>query len=130
MSNEGISGKMNWDSYYEITSSSIIEEEYSFEIRIKPDCDVYRGHFPGHPISPGVCNIGMIRDLAGKALKKKIRFTSIKQCRLTGMITPESTPALTVTLNLTSSDDGCSVSADIKDTEKSYMELKGEAIYV
>ncbi|MBQ0006229.1 MAG: beta-hydroxyacyl-ACP dehydratase [Alistipes sp.] len=120
---------MNWNTYYEIKDSSIVDGLHSFEIRIKSDCDVYRGHFPGHPISPGVCNIGMIRDLTEKVLQKKLRFSSIKQCRLTGMITPINTPELTVLIYIATSEGGCSIKAEIKDSEKSYLELKADAIY-
>ncbi len=121
---------MNWNTYYEIKDSSIVDGLHSFKIRIKSDCDVYRGHFPGHPVSPGVCNIGMIRDLTAKILQKKLQFTYIKQCRLTGMITPTSTPELTVLISIVTSDGGCSIMAEIKDSGKSYMELKADAIYV
>lgn len=130
MPDESFSGIMNWNTYFEIKNTAVCDGIHSFEVTIKPDCDVYRGHFPGHPISPGVCNIGMIRTLAEKVEGRRLQFTSIKQCRLTGMVTPDSTPELTVTIETAKSETGCSVHAEIRDSEKSYMELKGEAMYV
>jgi len=130
MPDESFSGVMNWNTYFEIKGSSVSDGIHSFDIHIKPDCDVYRGHFPGHPVSPGVCNIGTIRFLAEQVEGHRLQFTSIKQCRLTGMITPETTPELTVTIETSKSETGCSIHAEIKDSEKSFMELKGEAAYV
>jgi len=129
MPDESFPGVMNWNTYFEIKSTTVSDGVHSFDIRIKPDCDVYRGHFPGHPVSPGICNIGMIRNLAEQVEGRKLQFTSIKQCRLTGMVTPDTTPELTVVIETTHSETGCSIHAEIRDTEKSYMELKGEAVY-
>ena len=55
-------------------------------VRLLPESAVYRGHFPGYPITPGVCvmqiALELIAEMAGQAghdglvAAKNIKFTS------------------------------------------------------
>ena len=53
-------------------------------VRLLPESAVYRGHFPGYPITPGVCIVQialeLIEEMAGQAVKlvaaKNIKFTN------------------------------------------------------
>ncbi|MDY2942781.1 MAG: hypothetical protein SOT07_03685 [Paludibacteraceae bacterium] len=51
-------------NYYHILSSEITTDAGVFRVALNADCEVYQGHFPGEPISPGVCNIQMIKECA------------------------------------------------------------------
>ena len=89
------------DKYYKVTDGKTDGPNGIFRIQLLPDSDVYRGHFPGNPVCPGVCNIEMIKECTA---------------RLT----------LDIRINAQPSDEGFSVSAKISDAEKVYMEYKGE----
>ena len=51
-------------------------------VRLLPESAVYRGHFPGYPITPGVCIVQIALELVGQAghsglvAAKNIKFTS------------------------------------------------------
>ena len=53
-------------------------------LRLLPESPVYKGHFPGYPITPGVCLVQMalesIAEMAGHSVAlvaaKNIKFTS------------------------------------------------------
>lgn len=40
------------DNYYKIAGRNTTGRETTFRIVLLPDCDVYRGHFPGRPCAP------------------------------------------------------------------------------
>lgn len=84
--------------YYEILSEQLDATEGKWVVRLCPSADVYRGHFPGHPIAPGACNIEMIRQLASRLLGEVCCFREITQCRFTHLITPEVENPLSVTI--------------------------------
>lgn len=46
-------------------------------VRILPESPVYKAHFPGYPVTPGVTIVQMAMELIGKQLKgaKDIKFT-------------------------------------------------------
>jgi len=94
---------------------------------LKPDCDVYNGHFPGKPVSPGVCNIEMIRECTEMLVGRDLKIDTIKQCRLTAVASPSVCPKVDVKVSVAQIEgtDNYNVIASISDAERPYMELKG-----
>ena len=99
-----------------------------FRIVLLPDCDVYRGHFPGNPICPGVCNIQIIKECVMQFTGEKLLIGTIKQCRMTAVASPVVCPEVNVTITVLPIDRGFTVTAAITDTERTYMEYKGDLI--
>ena len=98
----------------------------TFRVELVPDCDVYRGHFPHKPVSPGVCNIGMIRECAERLVERRLLIASIKQCRLTAVASPQACPCLDVALTAEPAGDGSyTVTATLAAAETVYMTFKG-----
>ncbi len=114
------------NKYYQIISVQSGELSATFHIAILPDCDVYRGHFPGNPVCPGVCNIETLRECVSKLLHKKVRISTIKQCRLTAVATPTTCSELDVKVEVTPVGENYTVTASIFDGGKTYMEFKGD----
>ena len=62
-------------------------------IRLLPESPVYRGHFPGYPITPGVCLVEialeLIAEMAGQAGHDgKVRLVGAKNIKFTSPIIP------------------------------------------
>ncbi len=114
------------NSYYKITGMDGDGQSGVFHIALLPDCEVYRGHFPGNPVSPGVCTIETVKELAERLAGQKLQLGSIRRCRLTAVITPTDCPELDVKIDLTPADNGYSIVATVCHGELTYMELKGE----
>ena len=96
-----------------------------FHIRLLPGCDVYRGHFPGRPVCPGVCNIEVIKECAVLLSGRKLSISTIRQCRFTAVASPSICPELAVAVSLLPAGVGYVVSARISDKERTYVEYKG-----
>lgn len=94
---------------------------------LKSDCDVYNGHFPGKPVSPGVCNIEMIRECTEMLVGRDLKIDTIKQCRLTAVASPSVCPKVDVKVSVAQIEgtDSYNVVASISDAQRPYMELKG-----
>ena len=69
--------------YYKIDGWNTEEGETTFRITLLPDCDVYRGHFPGKPVCPGVCNVQVVKECAMLLTGKQLSITAIRQKRPT-----------------------------------------------
>ncbi len=113
--------------FYKIIEEERAENEARFVVSILPDCNVYDGHFPGNPVCPGVCNIQTIKECAERLVGQSLTFTTIKQCRLTAVATPQVCPEVTVTVSAAEKEGGYLITADISDDKQQYMQLKGEA---
>ena len=62
-------------------------------VRLLPESPVYRGHFPGYPITPGVCLVEialeLIAEMAGQAGHDgKVRLVGAKNIKFTRPIIP------------------------------------------
>ena len=97
-----------------------------YHVAILPECNVYDGHFPGDPVCPGVCNIETIKECAILLSGEQLRYSTIKQCRLTALATPTVCPEVDVQVTLTPAGDSYSVQATIADAKQTYMILKGQ----
>ena len=62
---------MDSKTYFEIIQSNISNGNGIFTIKLNPENEVYEGHFPNEPISPGVCNINTIKECAEKIIERK-----------------------------------------------------------
>lgn len=116
------------NSFYSIDNTQQEGDATIYSVTLLADCPVYDGHFPGRPISPGVCNIGMIQELARLATGDKFsHFTKIKQCRLTAVAAPNICDKLLVKVSTTPADDHCDVSATIASQTDGqlFMDLRG-----
>ena len=46
---------------------TILEDKgQEVKIRLNPDHEIYRAHFPGNPITPGVCIVQIISEVLGE----------------------------------------------------------------
>lgn len=67
------------------------EGDWTFQVSLNSDCEVYKGHFPGQPIAPGVCLLTMISECAKVQMQqneKKLRLGNIKRCKLMHPVIP------------------------------------------
>lgn len=98
---------------------------WNYRIKLNADHEIFKGHFPGKPISPGVCNIQMIKECTEDVLGYKLTLGKLKQCKFTQLIIPTENSELTITLDL-SGDAPVSIKGQISDGDLKFMELKAE----
>ena len=116
------------ESYYKI--NGIVKEEGKtiFHIALNPDCGVYEGHFPGEPVSPGVCNIQMIKECAEQVVGKSLFLSNLQQCRLTTLVTPLVHSQVEVTICMEEKGEVYKLKATLGKGEEVYLDLKADLI--
>ena len=114
------------ENYYKI--NDIVKEKGKaiFQVSLMQDCKVYEGHFPDEPVSPGVCNIQMIKECAEQVVGKSLFLNNLQQCRLTTLITPFVYPQLKVEISMEEKEDIYKLKATIGKDGDIYIELKAE----
>ena len=108
---------MTNEPFYHIKDFQSSSQMFSVEMINNPA--IYKGHFPGFPITPGVLSIQMIVDCAGKILNKTLQVFSIKQCKFKSPIYPQQSPILSIIFNkieIDKTNDHITCNASIKNT--------------
>lgn len=113
------------NKYFKVESGRTADGTAHFHVRLLPDCDVYHGHFPGNPVSPGVCNIEMIRECFCLSIGAEPRIKTIDRSRLTAIASPTASPEMDVDMSWTKDDRGWHLLATLKDDRQQYMDFKG-----
>lgn len=112
--------------YYKLTGVQRDGTEALFHLALLPDCEVYRGHFPGHPVCPGVCTMQAVKECAERLTGQHLRIRTLRRCRLTALATPATCPQLTVRMVLHPTAGGYDMVATVSDAGRTCMECKGE----
>lgn len=73
-------------------------------VKLMPTHAIYEGHFPGHPIVPGMCTLTIVRECLSRLLRKQVKFTNIKECKFITSVTPSEN--CTLNLHFSLSNDG------------------------
>ncbi|KQT22455.1 3-hydroxyacyl-ACP dehydratase [Chryseobacterium sp. Leaf404] len=73
---------------------------FSASITLNQDHDIFKGHFPGNPVTPGVCMMQIVKELTEEFTGKKLFLKSASNVKFMAIINPFETPKLTMQLDI------------------------------
>ena len=79
---------------------------YSASIRLNKEHDIFKGHFPGNPVTPGVCMMQIIKELVEKVTAQKLFMFKSSNVKFMALINPEINPELQLSLDITKDEAG------------------------
>lgn len=111
----------------------IIETDYSKDnphsfkvtIELNGGHKIFKGHFPGNPVVPGVCMIQIVKEILSKLLKKNLHLSEGSNIKFISVIKPEINKILNIEYNIKQENDIFLVSAVISFEEKIFFKFKG-----
>ncbi len=88
---------------------TIVEDNgQQVKIRLNPDHEIYRAHFPGNPITPGVCIVQIIGEVLGGQQNRKLALDSIVNLKFVSTISPVEDPEVDIAFtSVEPTDTGC-----------------------
>jgi len=98
---------------------------------INKDCDIFKGHFPSHPVVPGACMLQIVKDVLEEALQTSLRLKKADHLKFASMIDPTITQK--VLLNLSCKfveDDSMKVTAKLIAGETACFKFQGTFLIV
>lgn len=87
---------------------------------------VYKGHFPGHPITPGVIQVQMIREILEAERGIALQLTAARQIKFTAVHEPGPEPEIDAEISFNQQGGLLKVSARLYRNEIVYLRFKGE----
>ena len=110
-------------NFYTIQHFSKADNKVEAAVLLNPDHDVYKGHFPGQPVVPGVIQIQILRELAEKALGQKLFISEVTSAKYLNMIVPGHKPVL-IEITLKPAETGFKLNGLIKNITTVYSKIK------
>jgi 3-hydroxyacyl-[acyl-carrier-protein] dehydratase len=93
------------NSFFKITEIQEAEK-YTVSIELNPHHEVYKGHFPGNPIAPGVCLTQMVKETVEYITKKNLVMVTGDNLKFMAILNPEVNPEVVMTLSIKTKEDG------------------------
>jgi 3-hydroxyacyl-[acyl-carrier-protein] dehydratase len=81
------------------------ENNHAFKIFLNKDHEVFKGHFPNNPITPGVCMLQIIKELTSSVTHKNIQLVSGSNIKFMAIINPEVTPNLDLIIEIVAENE-------------------------
>jgi 3-hydroxyacyl-[acyl-carrier-protein] dehydratase len=88
------------DFYKVISLENTAENKHLVLIHINAEHEVFKGHFPGNPIMPGVCMMQIIKELTEQISESSLFMQSLSNAKFMALINPFNTPELRLELDI------------------------------
>ena len=80
--------------------------KYHVALMLNKDHAIFKGHFPGNPVTPGACMLQVVKELAQDILGMKLMMTSASNVKFMALINPEKNPELLLELEIDAREEG------------------------
>lgn len=80
--------------FYTVESLAVEEGKLQAIIVLNKEHSIFKGHFPGNPVMPGVCSMQIIKELTQHHLACRLQLTSSSNVKFMSLINPEKSNVL------------------------------------
>ncbi|WP_185207762.1 3-hydroxyacyl-ACP dehydratase [Chryseobacterium sp. C3] len=91
--------------FYTLQSSEKTENgSFTAQISLNKDHDIFKGHFPGNPVTPGVCMMQIVKELTEEFTGSSLFLKTASNVKFMAIINPFETPDLKIQLDITENE--------------------------
>ena len=112
--------------FYTIVSTVNEADKIQAILKINPEHAIFRGHFPGQPVVPGVCMMQIVKELLETATSRSLRLHTGLDLKFLSVIDPgkNNTIHTETDYNVLASGD-INVTARLFYNETTFFKFKG-----
>lgn len=82
---------------------------FTAQISLNKDHDIFKGHFPGNPVTPGVCMMQIVKELTEEFTGSSLFIKTASNVKFMAIINPFETPDLKIQLDITENEQDVKV---------------------
>ncbi len=87
------------NNLYIVTDRTVDGFSARYTLQLQPSCFIYQAHFPGEPITPGVCIVQIGKELVDDLLQTKgmsghTEIVKVKNVKFLSVLSPEDTTSV------------------------------------
>ncbi|MCB0699905.1 MAG: 3-hydroxyacyl-ACP dehydratase [Chitinophagales bacterium] len=114
---------MLMNDFYRIEYIQREPNSVSCKIAFNTQHDIFKGHFPGQPVVPGVCMMQMVKELLEAQTDQPLWLRNALQVKFLQLITPDVEPLINISWQ--ANDNGYNVNAAFRNDTSDLFKLTG-----
>jgi 3-hydroxyacyl-[acyl-carrier-protein] dehydratase len=115
------------DTLYSINSIQVDGETIQFAISIDPKHAIFDGHFPGNPVTPGVVQMEIIKELLSTHFQRTLKLKTMNTCKFLAILNPQVSPEVQIKITLLPTDsDSIKISGVIVKNDVNFLKIQAE----
>jgi 3-hydroxyacyl-[acyl-carrier-protein] dehydratase len=99
------------NDFFKINTLSFDENELTSNISLNSEHAIFKGHFPENPVTPGVVQMQMVKELLEVYFEKKLSLKTMGRCKFLNVLSPNDTQKFDIKINIRESEAVLGVSA-------------------
>ncbi len=114
------------NNFYKISDIHISDDSVNAVISFNTDHAIFKGHFPGQPIVPGVCLIHILKGTMSTYKKRDLLLTEGSNIKFLNIIDPRENPTVILKCKYSIDNNMLLVSAEIYHEDELFFKFKGK----
>ncbi len=113
------------NDFYSLIAFTVDGPKVSASISLNSAHAVFRGHFPGNPVTPGVCMMQIIKELAEKWAASPLIMKKARNVKFMAIINPVQHPNIQVNLDVEEEDGLLSIKSTTSFEDTTALKFSG-----
>ena len=97
--------------FYSVTEFNFTDSRLKAIIELNPEHDVFKGHFPNNPVTPGVCMLQILKELTEQATNTNLFIKECSNVKFMALINPEVNPILDILIDVVKVEENFKIKA-------------------
>jgi len=93
------------DTFYTVTELTKGENAVDATIKLNASHAIFEGHFPNNPVTPGVVEMEIVKEILSLGLEKPLKMKTMSSCKFLAVLNPINVENVYVKISLTEMDD-------------------------
>ncbi len=116
---------MPLNDLFEYKLMESVEGSIIATIHINASHRLYKGHFPGNPVTPGVTLIEIVRLVLSESLNKDLMLTEARDIKYLASIVPPYTDNINLEVKYNTVTNGIAVNCVLSGNGQVYTKIRG-----
>lgn len=110
------------NDFYSIVDESSCDVTYKCQLKMNAQHGLYKVHFPGNPVTPGVCLVQMATEILERKYDKKLQLSEAVNIKFRKTVGPDDEPTFVIN-KAVFEDDQLKTSVTFEDSEDQYVKM-------
>lgn len=114
------------DSFYRINSLNFTDNVLEAHLEIDSKHAIFGGHFPGNPVTPGVVQLELVKELLSEHYGQEVQLKSLANSKFLAVLNPLTHSQVSFKMTITEQEDATMRVAGVLATaDTTFMKFSG-----